>query len=136
MTSTSALTAICGDLDLTGGKKFIGDGRLVVAASMQIALGKDGRHRPCLDALVHDRLGGRVVMASITYLDDDGLKIPSAGHPYDGAFEDWADRNEKIIGRLAGAADAARRAIANGEVAPRPRELVFDTAIRVPTAQR
>ena len=136
MTSTNASTAICGDPDLTCGRDWIGDGRLVVAGSMHITFGKDGRHRHCLDALVHDRAAGRVVMASITYLYGDGLKFPLPGHSTDLAFEAWADQNGEITGRLAGAAEDVRRAAATRDVVPRPRELVFDTAIRVPTAQR
>lgn len=132
---TNALAAICGDIELTGGKNLVGDGRLVVAASMQIAHGKDDRRRPCLDAMIHDRAAGRVIMASITYLDDDGLKIPSAGHSTDLAFESWADGNDEIAGRIVEARDAARRAIACGAVVPRPREHIFDIASRVPAAR-
>ncbi|MEF2551025.1 hypothetical protein VQ042_06545 [Aurantimonas sp. A2-1-M11] len=132
---TNALAAICGDIDLGDGKNMVEDSRLVVAARLHIAHGKDRRHRPCLDALIHDRTAGRVVMASITYLDDEGLKIPSPGRPYDAEFEAWADRNDEIAGRIVEARDAARRTIECGAVVPRPRELIFDIASRVPAAQ-
>ncbi|WP_155898492.1 hypothetical protein [Aurantimonas coralicida] len=133
MPSHNVLAATRGDLNLTGGRAAIGDGRFVSAATLTTVTGKDDRCRPTLEAMVHDPAAGRVFRASITYLED-GLQIPTPGYPDDAAFEAWVDRHGEVANRLTKAREAVRRAIASGVVVPRPREAVYDTASRVPAA--